>query len=236
MYQTQSIFSDNFIQIAGILNREEADLLVSLEVPYIGFPFRLDYHREDLSPEQGKQIIKSLPPQTRAVLITYLRQAGEIIELSDYLGTGVVQLHADITVAELDKLRTSRRDLKIIKSVIIGKSPVPQLFNLLEQYSPLVDAFITDTYDPVSGATGATGKTHDWEISHKIVNQAPVPVILAGGLNPDNIRDAILKVRPAGADVHSGVEDALGRKHPDKIKLFMKRAARAFSEVNKKAT
>ena len=234
--QTQSSFFENFIQIAGVLNQKEADLLVSLEVPYIGFPFRLDFHREDLSPEQGKLIIKRLPPETRAVLITYLRQAGEVAELSDYLGTGVVQLHGDITANEVMKLRTSRRDLKIIKSVIIGKSPLPQLFGLLEQFYPVVDAFITDTHDPVSGATGATGKIHDWEISRKIVNLSPVPVILAGGLSSENVRSAILKVQPSGVDVHSGVEDNLGRKEPDKIKLFMKIATRALSEINEKAT
>lgn len=96
------------------------------------------------------------------------------------------------------------------------------------ELSPYVDAFITDTFDPDTGASGATGKTHDWEISRRLVELSPKPVILAGGLNPENVAEAIDFVNPAGVDSHTGVENESGRKDADKIRLFMKNSLRAF--------
>ena len=95
--------------------------------------------------------------------------------------------------------------------------------------SGYVDAFITDTFDPVTGASGATGKTHDWEISRRIVEHSRHPVILAGGLTPENVGDAIRLVRPAGVDVHTGVEDDQGRKDRRRVEAFVTRARDAFA-------
>jgi len=76
-----------------------------------------------------------------------------------------------------------------------------------------VDALILDTYDPMTGRHGATGQTHDWSISRQIVAQIRTPVILAGGLTPDNVAEAIRTVRPWAVDVHTGVEDADGTRN-----------------------
>ncbi len=83
------------------------------------------------------------------------------------------------------------------------------------EFAPHVDAFITDTYDPETGASGATGRTHDWAVSRHLVELSPKPVILAGGLTASNVREAIEFVRPAGVDVHTGIERDDGRKCPD---------------------
>jgi phosphoribosylanthranilate isomerase len=98
-----------------------------------------------------------------------------------------------------------------------------------------VDAYITDTFDPETGASGATGKTHDWRVSRRVVGQSPRPVILAGGLTPANVRDAILAVRPAGVDAHTGLEDASGRKSGEKVKKFVGGAREAFRLMRKTA-
>jgi phosphoribosylanthranilate isomerase len=218
-----------FIQIAGILDQDEADLLVSLKVPYIGFPFKLDYHSEDLSLEDGKKIIKNLPKTTCAVLITYLKKARYALELVNYLGTPIIQFHGKISVREISFLREKHPKLTVIKSLIIGKSSLSQIFSFIDDFSVVVDAFITDTFDPRSGASGATGKTHDWEVSQRIVEHSPLPVILAGGLNAGNIKQAIRKVKPAGVDVHTGVEDSNGRKDSDKVLGFMLNANDSYS-------
>ena len=89
-----------------------------------------------------------------------------------------------------------------------------------------MDGFITDTYAPETGASGATGRTHDWAVSRRLVQLSPKPVILAGGLTPANVRQAIATVGPAGVDVHTGVEDASGRKDRGKVLAFVA-AARA---------
>jgi phosphoribosylanthranilate isomerase len=100
---------------------------------------------------------------------------------------------------------------------------------MARELSPLVDAFITDTFDPKTGASGATGKTHDWRVSRRLVEAVDRPVILAGGLTPENVKRAILEVRPAGVDSHTGVEDSSGRKSRDKICKFLSEAQEAFA-------
>jgi phosphoribosylanthranilate isomerase len=87
----------------------------------------------------------------------------------------------------------------------------------VSKLSPFVDAFITDTFDPRTGASGATGKTHDWRVSRRLVEISARPVILAGSLTPENVTRAILEVRRAGVDSHTDVEDSRRRKSREKV-------------------
>jgi phosphoribosylanthranilate isomerase len=219
------------IQIAGIMDRDEAELVLACGVHYLGFPLRLPVHEEDLSEAAAAEIIRSLKPPARGVVITYLEEAGEIAEFCAELGTDIVQLHGDIRRTELEKLSTIAPELTVIKSLVIGLHDEAALSKMVREQSPFVDAFITDTFDPQTGASGATGQTHDWEISRRLVELSSRPVILAGGLNPDNVRDAILTVRPAGVDVHTGVEEVSGRKSREKLTRFMTEARAGFREI-----
>jgi phosphoribosylanthranilate isomerase len=222
---------DDFIQVAGVVDQAEAELLVNSGVRYLGFPLRLPVHRPDLSEEQAACIIRNLRPPARGVLITYLNQADEIIEFCQSLGTSIVQLHGDIDVSELRIVKERRPGLAIIKSLVVGLHPMKELLEVAERTAPHVDAYITDTFDPKTGASGATGKTHDWSISRQLVERSSRPVILAGGLTPENVRAAILAVRPAGVDAHTGIEDAWGRKSEEKVRQFVGEAKKAFQMV-----
>ena len=122
----------------------------------------------------------------------------------------------------------------MIKSLVIGKRDDKALEATVNELSPFVDAFITDTFDPTTGASGATGKTHDWRVSRRLVELARRPIILAGGLTPENVKRAILEVRPAGVDSHTGVEDSTGRKSREKVQKFLSEACEAFALVNAK--
>jgi phosphoribosylanthranilate isomerase len=125
----------------------------------------------------------------------------------------------------------NRPDIEIIKSLVIYKDNYQELENMVQDLFQWVDYFITDTFDPVTGASGATGKTHDWKISKKLVEISPKPVILAGGLNPSNVRQAILQIKPAGVDVHTGVELSNGRKDYNLVGNFVLEAKQAFSDI-----
>jgi phosphoribosylanthranilate isomerase len=219
------------IQIAGVIDRAEADLLVDSGVPYLGFPLRLPVHREDLSEEAAARIIRRLPAGFLGVLITYLDRAQDVIGLCRFLGARVVQLHGDVEAAELKRLKELDSDLFLIKSLVIGLHPMADLRRVIEWSAPYVDAYITDTFDPATGASGATGRTHDWRLSRELVELSPRPVILAGGLTPDNVREAIMAVRPAGVDAHTGVEDATGRKDRAKVERFLAEARDALREA-----
>ncbi len=221
----------NIIQIAGIRTAQEAEMLIECGVDYLGFPFRLDYHAEDISETEAAQITSQLPESVKAVVVTYLDRAEEIIDLLQTLGASTVQLHGNIPSEEIKKLKSELPELKIFKSLIIGRDPFSILLDRVGEFEPLVDAFITDTHDPLTGASGATGRTHDWEISRKIVRLSPKPVILAGGLTPENVKEAILKVKPVGVDVHTGVENKEGYKDKERVVKFVSEAREGFSQI-----
>ncbi len=219
------------IQIAGVKDQAEALMLVSAGVTHLGFPLHLAVHREDLGDRQAAAIVALLKPPVEAVLITYLNKADAVRRLCRTLGVRTVQLHGDISLAELSRLRQSAPDLAVIKSLIVRGKDTGELFASLSRYQPLVDAFITDTWDQETGACGATGKVHDWSVSRALVEYSSRPVILAGGMGPENVRRAILDVRPAGVDSHTGVEGPDGRKDFGKVRTFVAEARAAFQEV-----
>ncbi len=193
-----------------------------------GFPLRLPVNKEDLSEPAAAAITRSMRPPSYGVAITYQSTAEDIVEFMDYLGASLVQLHGDIASQELAKLKRLRPHLTVIKSLVIGKQPFEELVDTLQRLSAFVDAYITDTFDPATGASGATGKLHDLRVSRRLVELATKPVILAGGLTPENVREAIKFVAPAGVDAHTGVEDAAGHKDPHKVRRFEAEARAGF--------
>ena len=218
------------IQVAGIRDRAEAALVQECGIRYLGFPLRLPVNREDLTEAEAAAIIRSLRPPVRGLLITYLDEAEAIGAFCRALGARMVQLHGDISAAELVRLRELDPGLTIIKSLVVGMHPMSVLQGLVIELGPLVDGFLTDTYAPETGAAGATGRTHDWGLSRRLVELSARPVILAGGLTPANVGQAISVVRPAGVDVHTGVEDATGRKDRARMLAFVAEASAAFGE------
>jgi phosphoribosylanthranilate isomerase len=206
-------------------------MLLQAGVDWLGFPLRLDMHREDLPAEEVSRIIASLGIGDRAVLITYLTDAPAIAGLAAKLGCRRVQLHGDIEAGEVRRLKHSDPELFLIKALVVRPGNLEELIRMAGDFGPMVDAFITDTWDAQTGARGATGKTHDWEASRRIAESAAKPVILAGGLTPANVGRAIAQVRPAGVDSHTGVEGPDGRKDPVLVSAFVEEARSAFAAL-----
>ena len=219
------------IQVAGVIDQREADLLVGLGVRLLGFPLRLRDGREDLAEPVARSIIASLPPSVTAVTITYLDHARDVLDLCASVGTRWVQLHGAIDVAEIAAVKASSPTLGVIKSLVVRPGNVASLCDELERCADHVDAFITDTWNPATGRTGATGHTHDWSVSRLLVERSPKPVILAGGLRPANVYAAITTVRPAAVDVHTGVEQPDGRKDARLVREFIAAAGVAFDAL-----
>ncbi len=216
------------IHVAGVIDEAEAQMLIGCGVRYLGFPLALAYHQEDLSVDDAAVIVNRLGDQATFFLITYLDSAAAILELCDRLGVGMVQLHGDISTNQLETLRGSRNSIRILKSLIVGQGNLDALKREMDRLEPFVDGFITDTFDPVTGATGATGKTHDWDVSKALVASSPKPIILAGGLTAENVRAAIETVQPAGVDAHTGLEGDDGRKRRDLVESFACEAETGF--------
>lgn len=214
------------VQIAGVIDQAEADLIIEAGADMLGFPLGLKDGREDLGIEEAARIVAEVSERVACVCITYLETASDIGALCRRTGAGWVQLHGAIDIPELRKLKSHCPDLGIIKSLIVGVGSEAGLLKQVAVFEALVDAFITDTYDPATGRSGATGRTHDWEVSRAIVAATRVPVILAGGLTADNVAEAIAAVGPAAVDAHTGVEDPDGRKDRALLSKFVQEAAR----------
>jgi len=221
------------IQIAGVRDAEEAALLGECGVGWIGFPLRLAVHEADLDEDGARAIIRGLVPPVRAILITYLAAAPEIVEFSRFLGVSAVQLHGEVPRRELRRLRSAAPELIVVKSLVVGSRPPGELEAAAREFAPFVDAFLTDTYDPRTRASGATGRSHDWRVSRRLVEVSSRPVVLAGGLTPENVGEAVAFVRPAGVDCHTGVEDASGRKTRDRVGRFVSEADAALAELDR---
>ncbi len=217
------------VHVAGIMDLDEAEMLVECGLVYLGFPVGLDYHQEDLSAAAAAAVVRQLDGRATCFVITYLASADEIVDLVERVGVKIVQLHGDISCAELGRLQQKSPNVKIIKSLIVRPTDNSELFDDVKRLARHVYAFITDTFDPATGATGATGKTHDWQVSRRLVAASPRPVILAGGLNAANVGPAIRSVRPAGVDVHTGIEGPDGRKRAALAAAFAHAAGAAFA-------
>jgi phosphoribosylanthranilate isomerase len=211
-------------------------MLLQAGVDWLGFPLRLELHREDLPAEEVSRIIATLGIGDRAVLITYLADGLAIARLAAVLGCRRVQLHGDITAGEVRRLKEADQGLYLIKALVVRPGNLDELIRMAGDYGPLVDAFITDTWDPQTGARGATGKTHDWKASRRIAESAIRPVILAGGLTAANVGRAIVQGRPAGVDSHTGVEAPDGAKDPASVRAFVEESRRAFALLKRNGT
>jgi len=207
------------IQIAGVSSLEDSVRLINLGVDGLGFTLRLPSGiHDDLTEEKAKKIIAALPPLVGTVLITYITNPVEAVEFCKYLGVNTIQLHAPVEKGVMTEIKNLLPNIKIIKSVnVVNSSAIDEA----KKYAEEADAIILDTYDPKSGRHGATGITHDWTISRKIVETCPKPVILAGGLNPDNVAEAIKNVKPWGVDVHTGIENSDGTPNHEKAAAFV---------------
>lgn len=223
------LFPSGLIQIAGVHDAEEARELLSAGTDIVGLPLRLTVNDEDLSEAQAADLSRTFPGS--CCLITYLDTVEEIVSFTRFLAVDYVQLHGAVDPAIMPVLRNQLPHVKFIKSLVVGSMPKKELHATMDAYSPYVWAFITDTFDPSTGAEGATGLTHDWTISRDLVQASQRPVILAGGLHPDNVEEAILTVRPHGVDVHTGVENASGRKDPELVRDFINRAKASFQAL-----
>lgn len=219
------------IQVAGVIDAVEAELLADCGVDWLGFPLRLPVNQEDLTEDEAAVIMAGIRAPRRGVLITYEVEAAEIAAFCRKLGTRTVQLHAEVAPGELRTLKRNDPGLTVLKSLVVRGDNDTALAATVEQTAEWVDLYITDTFNPATGAEGATGLVHDWAVSAELVRSSPRPVMLAGGLNPDNVATAVDRVRPAAVDAHTGLEDATGRKDPEKVRLFVERARNAFARA-----
>src|SRR3989344_3426197 len=207
------------VKICGITDIETARAVASLGADMLGFHVDLHHSRNPLTRDMVAKIVSELPLTCSAVLVTSATNPEKIAQLVKKTGVTAIQLHGDIE--EMHKLKSELPNIKLYKVVnVFDEGAIEEA----KDYEGIADALVLDSAIKETGQRGGTGKTHDWNISRKIVESVSIPVILAGGLNPDNVSEAVRKVRPYAVDVNSGVSNPDGTKNLEKVKLFVERA------------
>jgi len=195
------------IKICGITNLDDALLAADLGAHALGFIFYPKSPR-CVSPEAARQIIAHLPPFVAAVGVFVDEEAGVVQDLAAKVGLDWVQLHG---AESPDYCRSLGR--RVIKGFRIrDRDSLPPL----TAYQGAAQALLLDTYK--KGQVGGTGEIFDWHLAREAKGYGRI--ILAGGLAPENVAQAIAAAQPEAVDVASGVEAAAGRKDPARVRAF----------------
>jgi phosphoribosylanthranilate isomerase len=196
------------VKICGITNWEDARLSVDLGAAALGFNFYPPSPRA-ISPADAWSIIRRLPPFVEAVGVFVDWPPLVVDALARALRLGAVQLHGAESPAEVAELGRKHR---VIKAVQVKKGFRPASLNRYRS----AGAFLLDGFAP--GLRGGTGRTLDWSLARAASRHGRI--ILAGGLVPENVAEAICAARPYAVDVASGVEARPGRKDRGKLRAF----------------
>ncbi|RMG69838.1 MAG: phosphoribosylanthranilate isomerase [Nitrospirae bacterium] len=199
---------NTLVKICGITRYEDARAAVEFGADAVGFVFYEGSPRH-VFPETVKDIISNLPPFVTTVGVFVNATVSEIREIVDFTGINIVQLHGE---EPPDECAYWPRVIKAFR--------IKDMTDLRELQRYRVSAYLLDTYSP--NEPGGTGKLFNWDIALEAKKFGPI--ILAGGLTPENVTDAIKKVRPYAVDVSSGVEAEKGIKDHEKMRLFIERA------------
>ncbi len=188
------------IKICGLTDADEAREVAGLGVDAIGLVFARSPRKVDM--EQARAIVAALPPLVQSVGVFVNESAETIRRTVDYCGLDLVQLHGE----EGPELCAALYP-RVIKAVRVRSRE-----DILRAapYRDVVRGFLLDAHS--EKAHGGTGRTFDWSFAVEAVDVLARPVILAGGIRPENVREAVGTVRPWGIDASSGVEATPGRK------------------------
>ena len=195
------------VKICGITSLEDALTAVDAGADALGFVFYPQSPRH-INPEQAADIIRKLPPFVQTVGLFVDEELSIVNATADQCGLDVIQLHGEESPEYCDSVRR-----RVIKAFRV--KDITTLDSLLPYH---VSGCLLDAWTPA--AHGGTGQTFNWEIAAEAVKRGH-RIVLAGGLTPDNVAEAVRRVNPFAVDVSSGVESSPGRKDADKIKKFI---------------
>lgn len=170
-----------------------------------------------LSLDEISQIVRAIPAEATTVLLTSSSDVSAIIADYNQVKTKAIQLVRELSVSELTAVRTALPDVMLLAVVHVENASA---IERAKSYEDSADYILLDSGKPTAGILGGTGNTHDWSVSKRIVEEVKIPVLLAGGLNAENVKDALEGVNPHGVDLCSGVRTN-GHLDPEKLRDFV---------------
>jgi phosphoribosylanthranilate isomerase len=215
------------VKICCIASEEEAALAVSMGASAIGLVSRMPSGPGPILESRIRNIARTVPPGVATFLLTSETTAQPIIAQQRYTGANTLQLVDEVAPAVYAALRDALPGIRIVQVIHVRDEGA---LGEARDVSLLVDAILLDSGNPSLSIKelGGTGRAHDWAVSRKIRDAVPVPVYLAGGLNPGNVGPAIAQVQPFGVDVCSGLRTN-GHLDAGKLEQFMRAVREAAS-------
>jgi phosphoribosylanthranilate isomerase len=213
------------VKICCIKSVEEAALAIRYGASALGFVSAMPSGPGPISEELIAQIIPSVPASIATFLLTSRQDAPSIIDQQRRTRASTLQLVDSVPRQTYKALRDALPGISIVQVIhVTGSESIEESISL----APFVDALLLDSGNPKLPVKqlGGTGRVHDWSISETICSHVRTPVYLAGGLNPDNVSDAIRTVRPFGVDLCSGVRTN-GSLDESKLSRFFSQVALA---------
>lgn len=204
------------VKVCGITNTQDAFMAVEMGVDALGFIFARSPRR--VQPDDARRVIQSLPPFVQTVGVFVNEEPVTIQETMNFCGLDLAQLHGDESPEICETLMP--RCVKAIR--VRSKASIEQI----RCYAGKVRAILLDTYSEEK--RGGAGRTFDWGLAVE-AKRAGMPIILAGGLDPFNIEEAILTVKPIAVDINSGVEHTPRKKD----RFLMEELMGKIGEINR---
>jgi phosphoribosylanthranilate isomerase len=202
------------VKVCGITSLEDALVAVEAGAHALGFVFAPSLRQID--PETASRIISRLPPFVTRVGVFVDGPLARVKEVMAGCSLDLAQLHGEESPEYCQELfPRAVKAFRVRDDGVLSQLPLYRLA-----------AYLLDSYVP--GVAGGSGRTFDWEIALQARKFGPI--ILSGGLNPENVRQAIEKVQPYGVDVSTGVEKSPGKKDPAKLRAFFKAVREASLE------
>lgn len=206
------------VKICGLTTAEDRDAAVAAGADALGVISQVPVETpREIPPETAGELVAGAPPLVTTVLVTMPETVDEAVDRLERIGADALQVHGTLSPDQFERLG-ERIGASLIAAVDVSE---PEL----EAYAAAADAVLVDSTSPDGG--GGTGETHDWERTREIVREIETPLVLAGGLDPGNVADAIETVEPFGVDAASGVEREGGRKDHASVERFVANARRA---------
>ena len=208
------------IKICCISSLDEARLAIRLGTDALGLVGRMPSGPGVVGDELAAQIVQIAPPPVATFMLTSETSIDDIIAHQRRVGANTIQLVDAVPPETYAQLHTALPAIKVVQVIhVIDERNIDEALQAVQHG---VDALLLDSGNPNLAVKelGGTGRVHNWQVSRQIVEQSSVPVFLAGGLHPDNVREAIENVQPFGLDICSGVRTN-GQLDAHKLEAFM---------------
>lgn len=207
------------VKICGITREEDLKMACNMGADAVGFVVGVPSSPRNLNVEAAKQLIRNVPIFVKSTVVIVPKSDGEVLDFYKRLKPDIIQIHGGKTL-NVTFLREKLPETSLVRSLNIKSK---ELICVAIEELKFFDAVMVDSYS--STKCGGTGLTHDWSISKSIKEAInPKPLILAGGLTPQNVKEAIETVKPYAVDVSTGVESMPGVKDPKKVAAFIRKA------------